>query len=272
MRVKPALLCSPPQRQFRIRRPIAAQPPSCAISRSRWTARIFCEPKPSCAGAVFRSPSKITRSLTRFISTTPTDTRSSSPRTSWMRRRRFISILGAACLRAQTPPSSKDDWPQFRGNPQLTGVAASFLPATLKLVWTYEAGDSIESSAAILSGAVYVGSMAAGLISLDLQTGKLRWKYPVQDGIEESSPTVRDGIVYVGDLSGVLHAVNAQDGKSLWTLRTGAEIKSSPVVVGDRLLVGSYDGNLYCVAARTGAVHWIFPTTNYVHCTPGVSA
>ena len=170
-----------------------------------------------------------------------------------MRRRRFISILGAACLRAQTPPSSKDDWPQFRGNPQLTGVAASFLPATLKLVWTYEAGDSIESSAAIVAGVVYVGSMAAGLISLDLQTGKLRWKYPVQDGIEESSPAVRGGIVYVGDLSGVLHAVNAQDGKSLWTLRTGAEIKSSPVVVGDRLLVGSYDGNLYCVAARTGA-------------------
>ncbi len=45
-----------------------------------------------------------------------------------------------------------DDWPQFRGNPQLTGVAAAALPATLKLLWTYEAGDVIESSAAIVSG------------------------------------------------------------------------------------------------------------------------
>ena len=44
-----------------------------------------------------------------------------------------------------------DEWPQFRGNPQLTGVAAGALAANLKLLWTYEAGDSIESSAATTS-------------------------------------------------------------------------------------------------------------------------
>jgi outer membrane protein assembly factor BamB len=112
--------------------------------------------------------------------------------------------------------------------------------------------------------------MTADLLSLDLETGKLRWKYHVQDGIEESSPTVHDGVVYAGDLSGVLHAVNTADGKSVWKLKTDAEVKSSPVVVGDRLLFGSYDGNLYCVAARTGSVHWKFTTSSYVHCTPGV--
>jgi outer membrane protein assembly factor BamB len=81
---------------------------------------------------------------------------------------------------------------------------------------------------------------------------------------------VHGGVVYAGDLSGVLHAVNAADGKSVWTLKTGAEVKSSPVAVGERLLFGSYDGNLYCVAARTGSVHWKFTTSSYVHCTPGV--
>jgi outer membrane protein assembly factor BamB len=185
-------------------------------------------------------------------------------------RRRFLfSLPTAALLRAADP--APDAWPQFRGNPQLTGVAASPLPATLKLLWTYEAGDSIESSAAIADGAVYVGSMTADLLAIDLETGKLRWKYKVQDGIEESSPAVRDGVVYVGDLSGLLHAVNAADGKSLWTIKTGAEVKSSPVIVGDRLLFGSYDGNLFCVVPRTGAVHWKFTTSSYVHCTPAVS-
>ena len=186
-------------------------------------------------------------------------------------RRAFVAVAaGAGGIRAQQPPP-QDAWPQFRGNPQLTGVASSSLPATLKLLWTYEAGDSIESSAAIVDGVVYAGSEASDLVALDLDTGKLRWKYHVTDGIGESSPAVHDGIVYVGDLSGTLHAVNTRDGQSVWKLQTGAEVKSSPVITGDRLLVGSYDGALYCVAADTGTVHWKFHTNNYVHCTPGVS-
>ena len=40
--------------------------------------------------------------------------------------------------------SAADEWPQFRGNPQLTGVASSTVASSLKLLWTYEAGESIE--------------------------------------------------------------------------------------------------------------------------------
>ena len=44
------------------------------------------------------------------------------------------------------------DWPQFRGNLALTGVTTAAVPDTLKLLWTYEMGDAIESSAAIVGG------------------------------------------------------------------------------------------------------------------------
>jgi len=163
------------------------------------------------------------------------------------------------------------DWPQFRANPQLTGVAADPVPAALKLLWTYDAGELIESSAAIFGGTVYVGSRSKELLAIDLQTGKLRWKYRATDEIGESSPAVAEGAVYVGDLAGILHAVNAADGKPLWTFKTEAEIKSSPVVAGDRVLIGSYDGNLYCVSHRGGKLLWRFHSTNYVHATPAVS-
>ena len=83
-----------------------------------------------------------------------------------------------------------DEWPQFRGNPQLTGVASGPVPATLKLIWTYDAGESIESSAAIAGGVVYVGSQSKLLLAIDLETGKLRWKYRATDSIGESSPAV----------------------------------------------------------------------------------
>src|ERR1035441_2896915 len=75
-----------------------------------------------------------------------------------------------ASLLAAAPPT--DDWPQFRGNPQLTGVAAGPVPTTLKLLWTYDAGESIESSAAIPGGTVYVDLQSKDLLAIDLATGK----------------------------------------------------------------------------------------------------
>src|SRR4051812_17609185 len=44
------------------------------------------------------------------------------------------------------------EWPQFRGNARLTGIAGSALPANLSLKWTYEGGESFESSPAIAGG------------------------------------------------------------------------------------------------------------------------
>jgi len=180
----------------------------------------------------------------------------------------LVVILLSFKLQAQETPA--DNWSQFRGNPHLTGVSDSKVPAELKLLWTYEAGDSIESSAAIVGGTVFMGSQKGELVSLNLENGQVYWKYQTGSPIGESSPAFNNGVVYIGDLGGVLHAINASDGKGLWTFKTGSEIKSSPVVVGDRVLIGSYDENLYCVSARNGSVIWKFKTNGPVHSTPSV--
>jgi hypothetical protein len=101
-------------------------------------------------------------------------------------------LLFAATIHAQTLPGAPEDaWPQFRGSAALTGVSASALPATPKLLWTYEAGDAIDSSAAIAGGVVYVGSANGELHAVNLGDGKLKWKYQASpDGIGESSPAV----------------------------------------------------------------------------------
>jgi eukaryotic-like serine/threonine-protein kinase len=168
-----------------------------------------------------------------------------------------------------TPPA--DLWPQFRGNPSLTGVAAAAPPASLKVLWSYEAGDTIQSSAAIADGRVFAAVGSGELVALNFTDGKVVWKYKMEDFAGESSPAVADGTVYVGDLGGVLHAVRATDGKKLWTFKTAAEIKSSPVVVGDRVLIGSYDGKLYALATNDGKLLWSLETQNYIHATPAVA-
>ena len=175
-----------------------------------------------------------------------------------MNRRDFLVTCGALtiaprALWAQPPVASPADrWVQFRGAPSLTGVSATTIAPAPKLAWAWEGGEAFDSSAAIVDGVVYVGTATGELIAVGLSDGKLRWRYKAGEAIGESSPTVANGRVFIGDLIGVVHAVNIADGKAAWTFKTQSEIKSSPVVVGDLLLMGSYDGKLYGLDAATG--------------------
>jgi outer membrane protein assembly factor BamB len=189
----------------------------------------------------------------------------------------FALLAGLfASFSLAAPPRS--DWPMFRGNPQLTGVASSPLPEKLTLLWSYDTGennDAIESSAAIVDGVVYVGSSSGFLHAVGLQDGKGRWKYATSDqdflpGIR-SSPAVADGRVFVGDDDGVFHAVDAASGKSLWKYETLGEIVASANVIGERVLFTSTDANLYCLAAADSSEVWTFKTeVGGLQCTPAV--
>ena len=181
----------------------------------------------------------------------------------------FSFCLFTSTAQAQDTPA--DNWSQFRGNLSLTGVSESNVPQTLRHLWTYEAGDTVESSAAIVGGTVFVGSQKGELSALNLENGDVYWKYKIDAPIGESSPAYSRGVVYIGDLGGWLHAVNATDGKKIWAFKAGNEIKSSPVVVGDRVLIGSYDQHLYCVSTRNGSLIWKAKTNGPVHSTPSVA-
>ena len=181
----------------------------------------------------------------------------------------LLVLFVAVSVVAQETPA--DNWAQFRGNHSLTGVSQSNVPTSIKQLWTYEAGDAIESSAAIVGGTVFVGSQKGELVALSLENGSVYWKFATGNPIGESSPAYGNGVVYIGDLGGWFNAINASDGKKLWAFKANGEIKSSPVVVGDRVLIGSYDEYLYCLNARDGSVAWKFKTNGPVHSTPSIA-
>src|ERR1044072_6843620 len=87
----------------------------------------------------------------------------------------ILVVLLAVSLLAQETPAN--NWSQFRGNQSLTGVSQSNVPASLKQLWTYEAGDSIESSAAIVGGTGFVGSQKSELVALSLDNGSVYWQF-----------------------------------------------------------------------------------------------
>ena len=161
------------------------------------------------------------------------------------------------------------DWASFRGNPQLTGISDSELPENPQLLWTFQAGDMIESTAAVVDGIVYVGALNGILYAIDAQSGKEKWTYQVEGQIK-ASPSIHNEVVYFGDGDGIFHAVDINTQEAKWQFTTEGEIISSANIVGDRVLFGSYDGFLYCLNRENGELVWKLETEGYVHGTPGV--
>lgn len=161
------------------------------------------------------------------------------------------------------------NWMSFRGNSQLTGVANSQLPEKLELLWTFKAGDMIESTAAIVDNVVYLSALDGILYAIDTQNGESLWTYSTESSIK-SSPSYQDGVVYFGDGDGVFHAVDVKTQKRRWQFQTEGEIISSANFLDDNVLFGSYDGFLYCLNKNSGDLVWKYETEGYVHGTPAV--
>ena len=105
------------------------------------------------------------------------------------------------------------DWATFRGNPQLTGVTNAELSENLQLLWTFQAGDMIESTATVVDGTVYVGALDGLLYAIEAQTGKKRWGYQASGAIK-ASPSIYDGVIYLGDGEGIFHAIDIRTQKN----------------------------------------------------------
>src|SRR5258708_4444918 len=106
----------------------------------------------------------------------------------------FVLLICAAsfALPSFAATGSANDWPMFRGGPGLTGLAQSTLPDDLSLAWSFKTEGPVKSSAAIVNGAVFIGSDDGQVYSLDLASGKKNWSVKT-GGPVESSPLVLDG-------------------------------------------------------------------------------
>ena len=136
---------------------------------------------------------------------------------------------------------------------------------------------TIQSSAAIEAGMVFVGSRDGGLYGVDFATGERRWRFSHRGSWVVGSPAVRDGRVYVGSSDGqFFQAVDAASGNELWRLSTRANVISSPILVGNTLLVGveeggAYMGEVLAIDAAEGKVRWRLRLPEAVWSSPVVA-
>ena len=86
-------------------------------------------------------------------------------------------------------------------------------------------------------------------------------------GLQEPLPRFRSGLANLGEVSGGAPLNNS----TLWEVETDAPVLSSPVVTGDRVYVGTMDGELLCLNAFTGREIWSVDLGMAIESTPAVS-
>ncbi len=180
------------------------------------------------------------------------------------------------------------DWPLFRGDPEMQGVARESLAPPLEIAWTFEPPveegrkrPPFKASPVIADGRVYVGGQDLKFYCVDLETGESLWIFDAE-GPVTAPAAVAEGKVFFGDTYGFVYALNAETGEEIWRLEADDKVEGGPNVLevtdlesGEkelRVFFGSHDFNLYSVAAENGEVRWKHETDNYVMATPSIEA
>ncbi len=115
-----------------------------------------------------------------------------------------------------------------------TGAAAYAITPKGKVKWIFRAGNSVWTSTAIgADGTTFWGSVDRSIYALD-RNGKQLWTFPTLGFVISSPALSKDGsTIYIGSFDGQLHALDAKTGAPKWSFQTGDHIYSSPALEED---------------------------------------
>ncbi len=75
-------------------------------------------------------------------------------------------------------------------------------------------------------------------------------------GPVRAGPVVVEGVLYVGSLDGTVRALDAKTGAPIWTFEAGKPVRAAVAVADGRVFAGSDNQFFYALDAKTGAVLW----------------
>jgi outer membrane protein assembly factor BamB len=90
------------------------------------------------------------------------------------------------------------------------------------------------------------------------------------NGLILSSPAVANGCVILGSKDGNVYCLNCSNGKLIWNYTEGNEVNSSPAVYNSYVYIGTNDGSVHCIDAATGIPFWKSQVGGIVRSSPAV--
>ena len=115
--------------------------------------------------------------------------------------------------------------------------------------WVYEHTQRhfpFYSSPAVTKNLVVIGGRDKMVHGIDRSTGEIRWTFLTRSRVD-SSPVVVGQTVLIADARGVLFRLALETGKELWQFDSAGGIQASPAISEGRLVIGTLDGDLYCL-------------------------
>jgi outer membrane protein assembly factor BamB len=192
----------------------------------------------------------------------------------------FLFLSSISALNAVA--SSHQNWPMHSGNALHSGFTDNYPPENTEVVWTFDTGDMrLYAPPVVYDGVVY--ALGPSLFAMNASTGEQLWAYPTEMGSafeltnktnwhywsEWSTPAISgDRIYIVSSLDNMVLALDRtpEDGVDegdvdlpnsnydvIWEWPVENEnlfgSRSSPLVVGDTVYVGTAEGDLIALAA-----------------------
>ena len=125
--------------------------------------------------------------------------------------------------------------------------------------WKSEGHGGIDVIPHVKDDVVYFGTGQGQLVAVHAQTGADVWR--VQNdgpGIFQSSPTTYETLLVSGGGGNRLRGFKKSTGEKVWEYRTDLWVQSSAAVRNGVAYIGSDDGWLHAVDAKTGKLRWRF--------------
>ncbi|MFF5287396.1 PQQ-binding-like beta-propeller repeat protein [Streptomyces sp. NPDC013171] len=133
-----------------------------------------------------------------------------------------------------------------------------------RTLWDLPAPGFSFAGLTVGSGTVYAGSFTMHdglredfLFAFDAATGQVRWRFPVDEGVQE--PVVSAGTVYFRVVSGSVYAIDITTRQQRWAFQTSSDSPVPPLVVAGGLVYAHATDGLHYLDAATGTPKAKFP-------------
>jgi outer membrane protein assembly factor BamB len=171
----------------------------------------------------------------------------------------------------QRPPPLGVPWPTYGFANDRTRSVQLLLRPPFRTIWRYQAASLVEFPPSIGYDRLFFSTNAGTFAAISEKTGKYAWKYRAHRCVA-ASPAIgphAHGTVYETFLNrppcnaqngghgvdGEVIAFSVGHGKIHWRHTIGPS-ESSPLLVGDRLYVGDWKGDVWAFDANHGRVVW----------------
>jgi outer membrane protein assembly factor BamB len=132
-------------------------------------------------------------------------------------------------------------------------------------LWTWEGPQALYGEALATDEGIFFVDDGGDLVALARADGNLRWRVSLREGAPGVPLSADDtfnhrtacpvidgqGVLYVGSKDGSMYAVKARSGKRLWRCDLKTKICAAAALRGEELVVGGLDGTVVVLNRRT---------------------